>query len=220
MHRTSCRYSHHRQPLCCPTLLWDSIKRCSIFQAGIKHLVNRQSASQALARWVHGQGQLSTPPDAHLMLFPNAIIASQQFLLIITISAQACCSDLAACMMLAVVPIHIGCSAMVIRVQELMRESMIHFLLTQQMIVAQYDLQHNVTVSNDPLARKVMVSITAAKQVRQSYPIRRSEPTTCLCRTILDPKKASFYLTASLHMGHLLTSSAQIIHQHVQYQTL
>lgn len=97
------------------------------------------------------------------MLFPNAVIASRQFLLIITIPAEACRSDLAACMMLTVVPIHIGCSAMVIRMQELVRESMINFLLIQQMIVAQYDLQHYVSVSNHPPAMKVMVSITAAR---------------------------------------------------------
>ena len=128
--------------------LWYTIKRCSVFQAGIKHLINCQSASEPLAGWIHGQRQLSTPPDTHLMLFPDAVIASQQFLLEVAISTQTCCSDLAACVMLAVVPIHIGCSAMVICMQQLMGECMVHLLLTQQMIVAQYDLQHNVDVSN------------------------------------------------------------------------
>ena len=148
------RWSHQRQPV----LLWYTIKRGSVFQAGTKNLVNCQSASQSLARRIHGQGQLSTPPDAHLMLFPDAVIASQQFLLKVAISTQTCCSDLAACMMLAVVPIHIGCSAMVICVQQLMGESMVHLLLTQQMIVAQYDLQYNVSVSYQPVDTKVTAS--------------------------------------------------------------
>ena len=64
------------------------------------------------------------------MLFPDAVIASQQFLLEVAVSTKTCCSNLAACVMLAVVPIHIGCSAMVVRMQQLMGESMIHLLLT------------------------------------------------------------------------------------------
>ena len=134
-------------------LLWYTIKRGSVFQASSKDLVNRQPASQSLARGVHGQRQLSTPPDAHLVLLPYAVISPQQFLLEVAIPTQACCSDLAACMMLAVVPIHIGCSAMVIRMQELMGEGMIHLLLTQQMIVAQYDLQYNAGVSVHPVTQ-------------------------------------------------------------------
>lgn len=81
------------------------------------------------------------------MLFPDAVIASQQFLLEVAISTQTCCSNLAACMLLAIMPVHIGCSAMVVRMQQLMGESVVHLLLTQQVIMAQYDLHYNVSVS-------------------------------------------------------------------------
>ena len=80
------------------------------------------------------------------MLFPDAVIASQQFLLEVAISTQTCCSNFAASVMLTVVPIHIGCSAVVIRMQELMGESMVNLLLTQQVIVAKYDLHCNVSI--------------------------------------------------------------------------
>ena len=46
-----------------------------------------------------------------------------------------------------------------------------------------------------------MSTTTAAKQVCLSYPIRWSEPTTCLRGAVFDPKKAFLYLTAGLHMG-------------------
>ncbi len=75
------------------------------------------------------------------MLLSDAIVSSQQFLVEVAVTAKTGCSNLAAGMVLAVVPVHIGCSAMVICMQELMRQGMIDLFLTQEMIVAKYNLQ-------------------------------------------------------------------------------
>lgn len=98
--------------------------------------------------------------------------------------------------MLAVVPIHIGSSTMVVSMHKLMSERMIHLLLTHQMIVAQYDLQTVLTV----IGYLSTVSWTGAFKPLDAHPIGRSEPATCLCRAILNPEKALVHLTASLYM--------------------
>ena len=65
------------------------------------------------------------------MLLPDTIVSSQQLLLETAVTAQTGCSNFAASMMLTIVPIYIACSAVVVRMQEFMCQSMIDLLLTQ-----------------------------------------------------------------------------------------
>lgn len=83
------------------------------------------------------------------MLLPDTVVSSQQLLLETAVTAQTGCSNFAASMMLTIVPIYIGCSAVVIRVQKFMCQSMIDLLLTQQVVMAKDYLQSattNITV--------------------------------------------------------------------------
>lgn len=102
------------------------------------------------------------------MLLSDAIVSSQHFLFEVAVTAKTGCSNLAAGMVLAVVPVHIACSAMVICMQELMRQGVIDLFLTQEMIVAKY------------------------------HPIRWPKTTTSLGVTVLHLEKAFVHLTSSL----------------------
>ena len=75
------------------------------------------------------------------MLLPYTKIASQKLLLEVAVTAKAGCSDFAACMVFAIMPVNIGSSAMIICMQQLMRQGMIDLLLSQKVVVAQYHLQ-------------------------------------------------------------------------------
>ncbi len=142
------------------------------------------------------------------MLLSDAIVSSQQFLFKITVTAETGCSNLAAGMVLAVVPVHIGCSAVVICMQELMRQGMIDLLLTQEMVVAKYHLHSGLTgfivMYEGKCAACVqdlhVCTFMASKTHFQAYPIRRPEPTTSLGITILHLEEPFVHPTSSLQL--------------------
>lgn len=53
------------------------------------------------------------------MLLPDPIVSSHHLLLPIAVSTEAGCSDLATCVMVAIVPVNVGTTTMIVCVQQL-----------------------------------------------------------------------------------------------------
>ena len=119
-----------------------SVKWSCISKAALKHSVDRTPRhAWELAVGVHANRQLGAPPDAALVLAADAEVPPEQLLLEVAVPAQAGRADLAAGVVLAVAPVQVGCSAVVVGVDQLVRQRVADLLLRGHMVAAHHHLQ-------------------------------------------------------------------------------
>lgn len=122
------------------TELWSPVKRPSVVEARSKRPFNGcLCLSFALAVRVHADTEKGPPFHTRLVLFCNIVVPTQQLHLEVAVPRQTCRSNLAARVVLAVTPVEVLRSTVIVRVDQLVRECVRHLLLRCEVVVAHDD---------------------------------------------------------------------------------